>query len=111
MITTETLVTIIIAICGSSGVWGLIMYLVQHHHKKLEEALLRDNAEIRMIKGIGHAQIIKLCRHYLAQKYITPEQYKDLTEHLYLPYKDLGGNGTVEKLIKEVDKLPVKEEA
>lgn len=109
MISTETLVAIVVAICGSSGIWGLIMYLIQHRHKKLEDALIKDNAERRMLRGIGHAQIVKLCRYYINQGYITPEQYADLKEHLFAPYECLGGNGSAQKLVEEVEKLPIKD--
>ena len=31
-----------------------------------------------------------------------------LYNYLYLPYKELGGNGTAERMLNEVKKLPIK---
>lgn len=110
MVSSETLVAILVAICGSSGLWGLLMYLLQHRHKKLEDALMKDNAERQMLRGIGHAQIVKMCRYYIEKGYVTPEQYADLREHLFAPYETLGGNGSAAKLVEEVEKLPIRDE-
>ena len=41
--------------------------------------------------------------------YITKDEYENLHDYLYLPYKKLGGNGTAEKIMKEVDRLSLKD--
>lgn len=33
--------------------------------------------------------------------------YENLYDYIYLPYKALGGNGTAEKVMKDVDNLPI----
>ena len=36
------------------------------------------------------------------------DEYDNLKNYLYEPYKKLGGNGTAERVMDEVDKLPIK---
>lgn len=43
---------------------------------------------------------------YLIQR---KDDYENLHDYLYLPYKKLGGNGTAEKIMKEVERLPLKD--
>ena len=109
------IITLITAICGSSGIWGIILYLIQHKHKikaeSLEaqnEILKREKEESKLLRGIGHAQLIKQCKYYISLGYITPEQHKELNDYLYAPYKNLGGNGTASRLVEEVNKLPIE---
>ena len=61
-----------------------------------------------MILGLVHDRIIYLCQKYISRGWITKDEYEDLHDYLYVPYKDMGGNGTAEKLMKEVDRLPVR---
>jgi hypothetical protein len=44
---------------------------------------------------------------YINRGWITEDEYQTLLE-LYEPYKKLGGNGSGTKIIKEVEKLPIK---
>ena len=37
------------------------------------------------------------------------DEYKDLDDYLFKPYIALGGNGSAEKMMKEVSKLPIRE--
>ena len=46
---------------------------------------------------------------YIQRGYITKDEYENLHDYLYLPYKKLGGNGTAEKIMKEVDRLSLKD--
>ena len=97
----ETLQTIILAIFASSGFWA---FLVAVFNKLFE----RKSAKTRMIKGLGHDRIIYLCEKYIAQGWISSDDFENLHDYLYVPYKKLGGNGTAEKLMADVMKLPAK---
>ena len=35
------------------------------------------------------------------------DEYDNLKNYLYEPYKKLGGNGTAERVMDEIDKLPI----
>ena len=49
-------------------------------------------------------------RHEFIQKRgsITIDEYENLHDYLYLPYKEMGGNGSAEKVMTEVKKLRVR---
>lgn len=102
------IITIIVAALGSSGLWAFISFMAQILVKKYEEKHGAKTAADRMLLGLGHDRIIYLCSKYMDRGYITADEYEDLNKYLYKPYRDLGGNGTAEKLMLEVEKLPIK---
>lgn len=57
--------------------------------------------------GLIHNRICELCERYVVRGYILEWEYEDLISYMYQSYKTLGGNGTAEKLVKEVEKLPI----
>lgn len=93
----ELSLTIFGSVMASSGLWAFLSAL---NTKK--------DVRTRMLLGLGHDKIIYLCKHYLERGYITVDEYENLHDYLYLPYKAMGGNGTAEKLMKEVDQLPTR---
>lgn len=97
------IVPIIITIIGSSGFWTLITHLITSKKEK-------KSGERAMILGLGHDKIRYLCQKYIERGYITTDEFDNLYTYLYLPYKALGGNGTGEKLMNAVMKLPLKTE-
>lgn len=104
MISTSTLISsIVVAIFASTGFWAFLTYLIQRKDAK-------DSAEAQMLKGLGHDRICWLGETYVTRGYITKDEYENLHDYLFLPYKKLGGNGTAEKIMKEVEKLPLEKE-
>lgn len=99
----DTVVAIIAAIFASGGFWAFITAVVQKKNDK-------KDAKSRMILGLGHHQIKVLCEKYINQKWISSDDYEDLVKYLYEPYLKMGGNGTVKKLMSEVEKLPIRRE-
>lgn len=97
----EVIVTLVVAIFASSGFWAFLLAIIQ---KKME----KKNASSRMLLGLGHDKIKFLCEQHIAQGYITSDDYEDLFKYLYKPYKEMGGNGTAERLMDEIKKLPIK---
>lgn len=90
---------ILLAFVASSGFWALLTKIFDH----------RSN-QSKMLLGLGHDKIIYLCKCYIARGYISPDEYENLHDYLYIPYKAMGGNGTAERLMEEVKKLPIKKE-
>lgn len=43
----------------------------------------------------------------MTRGYITIDEYEDLQKYLYSPYLTFGGNGMAEKVMKEVQELPI----
>lgn len=98
----ENLVELIIAIVtsalASSGLWSFVA-------KKLE----KKDAKSRMLIGLAHDRILDLGFKYIERGYITQTEYENLHDYLYLPYKEMGGNGSAERIMKEVEKLPIRD--
>ena len=103
---TET-IEFILALAGiifaSTGFWAFLTTFIQNRSKK-------QNALVQLVLGLGHEQIIELCLKYIDRGHITKDEYEDLIKYLYTPHKDLGGNGTAEKLKKKKKKLPIQKE-
>jgi hypothetical protein len=91
----EMAITIICAVFASSGFWA---FMQKRSEKK--------DAKFQMILGLGHDRIKYLCEQHIKNGWISTGDYEDLYKYLYVPYKAMGGNGTVEKLMEEIKKLP-----
>lgn len=103
-------VTIFLSIFGavtSSGICSVVLYFIQRHDKKKDEKDLRLKQISDMLLGLGHDRIVYLGGEYIERGCITQDEYKNLHDYLYEPYKALGGNGTAEKIMREVEELPL----
>lgn len=96
------LITIIVAVFASSGFWLFIQTVYTSRKKK-------RSAEDRLLMGIGFSKISDLGMRYIERGWVTKEEYQDLYHYLYEPYKEMGGNGTAERIMEQVKKLPFKE--
>jgi hypothetical protein len=94
----EILASIVIAGLMSSGFW-LFM-------SKLNES---RGLERKLLMGIAHDRIIWLEFHFLEKGQITRDEFENLHDYLFVPYKELGGNGTAERVMTEVKKLQIIE--
>ena len=90
------IITAAISVAASSGFWQFL----QHRHDK-------KDAKTRLLIGLAHDRILFLGMSYIHRGYITKEEYDDLNKYLYEPYREAGGNGSAEKVMSEVDKLPM----
>ena len=93
---------IIIAVFASTGLWSFISMIVQRYMERKSDYAL-------MMRGLGHDRICCLGEYYVQRGCITRDEYENLVDYLYIPYKKLGGNGTAEKIINEVKQLPLKD--
>ena len=92
----EVLITAVTTILGSTGIWS---YLQATRNKNAHQAML--------LKGLAYSAIISESRYYLNRGDITTNEFADLYNTLFVPYKQMGGNGSAERIIKEVEKLPI----
>lgn len=92
-----TLITIVLACIASSGFWGFIQFLMSKKSKST-----------KLLLGLAHDRIINLGKCYLEQGYITADEYEGLDKYLYEPYRVAGGNGSAEKIMNQINKLPMK---
>ena len=91
---------IIIAVFASTGLWSFISMLVQRYMERKSDYAM-------MMRGLGHDRICYLGESYIRRGWITRDEYENLVDYLYIPYKGLKGNGTAEKIINEVKQLPL----
>ena len=102
MSTNEFILAIAGIVFASTGFWTFLINIIQNHNKK-------HDALTQMVLGLGHEKIIELCLKYIDRGYVTDDEYSDLIKYLYKPHNVLGGDGTADKLVDEVKKLPIKE--
>lgn len=93
----QIIMTIVCSCLASSGLWALI-----------QRRLDRSDARTQMIIGLGHDRIVYLGLKYIERGYITQDEYENLSKWLYEPYEKMGGNGSAQRIMDEVRKLPLK---
>lgn len=89
------IITIIVSFIGSGGFWAFMQS--RYGHKDLQS---------QMLVGLGHDRIVYLGLKYIERGYITQEEFENLHDYLYVPYHKMGGNGSAERVIEHVKKLP-----
>lgn len=92
----EAFVTILVSVLASSGVWAVVMKVMD-----------KKDVRTQMLIGLGHDRIMYLGNSYIARGYITSEEYENLVDYLYRPYELMGGNGSAKRVVDEVKKLPL----
>lgn len=93
----QIIVTVVCSVIASSGFWAWIV-------KKSE----KKDIKTEMLVGLGHDRILYLGSLYIKRGYITLDEYENLYEYLYKPYEKMGGNGSAQRIMNEVNKLPIK---
>lgn len=82
-------------ILASSGFWA---YIRSKNRSK--------SASDRLTMGIAYDKITSHGLAYLDRGWVTHDEYEELLKYYYEPYKDLGGNGTAERIMRRVSSLP-----
>lgn len=93
----QMIATIVCSVLASSGLWAIIA-------KRLD----KKDAKTELLIGIAHDRIVFLGMSYVNRGYITQDEYENLYTYLYQPYLKNGGNGSATRVMKEVDKLPIR---
>ena len=93
---TQVVLTIVCAIFASQGFWA---WLMNRNAKK--------SAKTKLIMGLGYDAICRKAEEYMVRGRITKEEYHDFEKYLYKPYKDMGGDGTADRLMDEMKKIPI----
>lgn len=92
----EYLVTIVVAVFASTGFWSWLSNRFQG-----------KSARDRLLVGIAHDRIVALGETYLNRGWLTKDEFENLHDYLYVPYKEMGGNGTAKKIMEDVCRLPL----
>lgn len=93
----QMVLTIIGSVVASSGFWA---YITKRNEKK--------DLKTKMLIGLGHDRIVSLGMEYIKRGSITKDEFEILNDYLYKPYHELGGNGSAERIMKEIEKLPIE---
>ena len=99
----QTILTILGSVLASSGFWAFM--------QKRSENKDSDND---LLLGLAHERIMSLIATYMSRRdengnpWITQNEYEDLHKYLYTPYKNRGGNGSAEKAMKDLQKIPMR---
>lgn len=113
----EMIITIIIAVVGSSGLWAFLQFLLTNSKKsKRKEDLVakldRHESEIKQIKAMSLGALYDrakfLGESYLKRGWWTLNEYEDYKHYIYQPYHDAGGDGTIDKIMRELEKMPIE---
>ena len=97
------MIEIILAVVASGGFWTLLQTIIANRQKK-------KSAESRLLLGIAFDRLIERAERHIEDGFISTDDYNDLIKYLYQPYKDMGGDGTVERLMLKVKALPTHAE-
>lgn len=93
----QVVVVSIAAVLASSGFWA---YMSKRDHAK--------SATTRLLMGLAYDKIFYLGMRYIDRGWISKDEYEDFAKYFYDPYKELGGNGTAERIMEEVKRLPLR---
>ena len=120
---------LIVIILGSTGFWATIQVILQNFltkkndrereakENKLQKELVaqvekrqdvqdKEDEKIRAgVVALLHDAIYEKCQDAIAKGKISVNDFDNLN-HLYQPYRKLGGNGTCKKLMTHVLSLP-----
>lgn len=93
----QIIVTAFTAILASSGFWAFI------NRKRNVTAQTKA-----LLIGLAHDRIVTLSLQYIHRGCVTQEEHENLSVFLFHPYDQMGGNGSVLRLMQEVNKLPIR---
>lgn len=93
----QMLISVVAAALASSGLWAFIM-------KKAE----KKDAKTQLLVGLAHDRILSLGKTYIHRGTITPDEYENLHDYLYVPYEKLGGNGSAKQVMRKVELLEMR---
>jgi hypothetical protein len=92
----EIAIAVITSVFLSSGLWTFALKVAE-----------KKDCKADMLLGLGHDRIIYLGMHYIERGCITQDEYENLYEYLYKPYEKMGGNGSAQRIMSEVNKLKI----
>lgn len=94
---TEVILAIIASVLASSGFWA---WIIKRSEKK--------SGSTRLLMGLALDKIIFLGSGYIDRGWLSRDEYHDFRKYLYDPYRELGGNGSAEKMMEDIEELPIR---
>lgn len=93
----QIVITVFTSVLASSGLWAYLAHRTD-----------RRDAKTQMLVGLAHDRILYLGTSYIERGYISNDEYENLHDYLYKPYQKIGGNGSAERVMNEVNRLPTR---
>lgn len=95
----ELILPIVLSVVASTGFWTFIQSLINNRKEK-------KSVERAALLALLHDRLYYLMQGYIKEGEITADEYENV-ECLYSSYKSMGGNGTCERLKKELDNVHI----
>ena len=109
-------ITLLVGIFGSTGFWAYWSSKREKNseiYKRINEIDAKVDDHIdkvqTMVLGQTYVQIVRTCEYWIERGWAEQDDIRDLEHYLYDPYREMGGNGTAERLFNQVCKLPNKQ--
>lgn len=105
----DMVVTVICAVLGSSGLSSVLTAWLNHKwsKEKKEDARIEALVNAQKVSMIDRVRYLGKC--YIDKGCINLDDKENLKE-MHKAYKGLGGNGHLDLVMEEVEKLPVSSE-
>lgn len=89
---------IVIIVCTILGTTGFYEFI--------DRRLSAKKAQTRLLMGLTYDRLMGLGISYIERGEITRDEFDEYNKYFYKPYKDMGGNGTAERMWEQVRALP-----
>ena len=106
-------ITLLVGIFGSTGFWSWKVAKREKNsevYKKIDEIENKVDSYIenmqQMVMGQTYVNIVRTCEYWIKRGWAEQDDIRDLEHYMYDPYIKWGGNGTAERLFKQVCELP-----
>ena len=107
---TETIITVIAAVFGSTGFWAFLQSKRDRKYAKSEESEKRIEAVCEGTKALLHSNIYSITERATKRGCITTGELDDL-EKMYPAYRNLKGNHTGATYYERAKSLPLVDES
>lgn len=105
---------ILTALCGAagaalvSGIFSVIMWRLNRKAAKEDKSTEKTDNLTCGVRVLLYDRIKYLGKSHLNHGYITAEDLEDLTSMHQVYHNQLGGNGFLDNVMKQVNNLPIK---
>lgn len=103
----EFFATVLGCCLGSSGITAIILAVLQRRWSKADKADEKQDAIISGLKVLTVDRVRYLGKNYIERGWITLWEKENLKD-MYVAYKALGGNGHLDTVIKEIERLDIR---
>ena len=111
----NTIIVALISAFSGAGILEFIKFLIaRKDNKKIDllSCLDKQSEELSLVKAMALGTLYDRAKYvgesYIKKGYITTNEYADYKKYLYEPYHIAGADGTIDKIMVEIDELPIK---